>query len=59
MERFMSRKFIVTLCFALLVAGRDALGIKVSDDSILALAGVVVSYLAAQGWIDAKEKKDA
>jgi hypothetical protein len=56
MDKFLSRKFVVTMMFTLLVAGRDALGIKIDDDSILALAGVVAAYLAAQGWIDGKEK---
>jgi hypothetical protein len=59
MSKFLSRKFVVTLVFALLVAFRDQLGIDASDDSIMALAGVVASYLAMQGLIDTKEKKDA
>lgn len=56
MDKFASRKFVVTMTFALLIAGRDWLGIKIDDESLMYLAGVVATYLAAQGWIDAKEK---
>lgn len=62
MNKLLSRKFLVTLAFTLLVASRDAIGLKVSDDDLMALAGVVVTYIAAQGWFDVadvKRKKDA
>lgn len=54
--KFASRKFIVTTMFTLLVACRDWLDIKIDDDSLMAIAGVVVTYLAGQTWLDSKEK---
>lgn len=56
MERFASRKFIVTLAFGLLVACRDWLKIAITDDALMTLAGVVATYLVGQTVLDSKEK---
>lgn len=57
MDKLVSRKLIVTLVYALLVALNDKIGLKMSEDALLGLAAVCGAYLAAQGWIDAKEKE--
>lgn len=57
MDKFISRKFVVTLVYALLVALNDRLGLKVSEDALLGLAGVASAYLLGQSYADAKETK--
>lgn len=57
MDKLLSRKFIVTLVYMLLVAGRDSLGLDLGDGELMNITAAVVSYLAAQGWIDSREKK--
>lgn len=56
MEKFASRKFIVTLAFGLLVACRDWLKLPITDEALMTLAGVVATYLAGQIYLDGKEK---
>ena len=51
-KSFLSRKFVVTLVYALLVALNDAIGLKMTEDALLGLAGVVSAYLIAQGLND-------
>lgn len=59
MNKLLSRKFLVTLAYALLVVVRDAAGLKISDADLMVLAGVVATYVVTQGWLDSKEPKDA
>lgn len=56
MGKFASRKFLVTLISAAFVALNQALGLDLSEETILAVAGIVVAYLAGQSYVDRKEK---
>lgn len=59
MEKLFSRKLIVTLVYPLLVAVVKALKLDVSDELLMATAGVAASYLLGQSYVDAKEKANA
>lgn len=54
MSKFISRKLVITFCYALLVALNKKTGLDVADEILMALAGVVATYLAAQGYVDSK-----
>lgn len=54
MDRFKSRKFWLTVATALLLACNQRLGLGLDEDTVLGIAGLVVAYLAAQGWVDGR-----
>lgn len=55
MGKLLSRKLAVTLLTAAIVAVNKALGLGLSEEEVLALVGLAVSYLVAQGWVDGRE----
>lgn len=59
MSKFLSRKLIVALAYPLFVGIAKALKLDISDELLMTLAGVAASYMVAQGWADASEKKNA
>lgn len=57
-SKWVSRKLAVAVLTALLVTLNKVIGLDLSEDSILALSGVAVAYLIAQGYVDSKESKE-
>jgi len=55
MEKFVSRKLILTLVVVLLVAGSDMLGLDLSDETLSSLTTMVLSFVGAQGLVDVSE----
>ena len=55
MEKFVSRKLILTLVVILLVAGSDMLGLDLSDETLSSLTTMVLSFVGAQGLVDVSE----
>ena len=55
MEKFVSRKLILTLVVVILVAGSDMLGLGLSDDTLTSLTTMVLSFVGAQGLVDVSE----
>ncbi len=51
-----SRKLWVTVVGAALVAFADGLGFQVTEAQIYALMGMVMTYLGAQGMVDARNR---
>jgi hypothetical protein len=54
MSKFISRKLAITLCYGLLVALNGKLGLNITENVLMALAGAVSTYLVAQGYVDSK-----
>ena len=55
MEKFVSRKLILTLVVVVIVAGSDMLGLGLSDDTLTSLTTMVLSFVGAQGLVDVSE----
>mgnify|MGYP003114644326 FL=1 len=55
MEKFVSRKLILTLVVVILVAGSDMLGLGLSDETLSSLTTMVLSFVGAQGLVDVSE----
>tara|TARA_R100001086_G_scaffold132916_1_gene69035 strand:+ start:420 stop:650 length:231 start_codon:yes stop_codon:yes gene_type:complete len=55
MEKFVSRKLILTLVVVVLVAGSDMLGLGLSDETLSSLTTMVLSFVGAQGLVDVSE----
>ena len=55
MEKFVSRKLILTLVVVVLVAGSDMLGLGLSDETLTSLTTMVLSFVGAQGLVDVSE----
>ena len=55
MEKFISRKLILTLVVVLLVAGSAMMGLNLSDETLSSLTTMVLSFVGAQGLVDVSE----
>ena len=55
MNKFVSRKLILTLVVVLIVAGSDMLGLDLSDETLSSLTTMVLSFVGAQGLVDVSE----
>lgn len=55
MGKLLSRKLAVTILTVAIVALNKAFGLSLSEEEVLALVGLAVSYLVAQGWVDGRE----
>lgn len=53
MEKLKSRKFWLAVTTALLVVANQGLDLNLPEDSILTIAGVVISYIFGQSLVDA------
>lgn len=59
MDRFLSRKLLMALAsVASILLGDYSINGTVHQETLMATAGIVIAYLAAQGWVDGKEKKE-
>ena len=56
MSKFLSRKFIMSLVGGLLLVGNDGLVLNLPKDSILSLAGIIMTYVLGQSYVDSKVK---
>lgn len=56
-SKLLSRKFLLTILTAGIVAFNDALGWGLSQETIITISGVVVSYVAIEGTKDIVTKK--
>ncbi len=57
LEKLKSRKFWMAVISALLIIANDGLGLKIPTDAVMALAGVVISYILGQSYVDANKKE--
>ena len=57
MDKLKSRKLWMAVAGALLVIANEGLGLGLPEDSILALAGILVAYILGQGVVDAQRAK--
>ena len=52
MEKFVSRKLILTIVVVVIVAGSDMLGLDLSAETLSSLTTMVLSFVGAQGLVD-------
>jgi hypothetical protein len=55
MEKFVSRKLILTVIVVVIVAGSDMLGLDLTDETLSSLTTMVLSFVGAQGLVDVSE----
>jgi uncharacterized membrane protein len=55
MNKFKSRKFWLTVVMALLVIANDGLQLNLPSEAIMTVAGVVISYIVGESYIDGKK----
>jgi hypothetical protein len=55
MNKFKSRKFWLTVVTALLVIANDGLQLNLPSEAIMTVAGVVISYIVGESYIDGKK----
>lgn len=55
-EKLKSRKFWITIVSVLLVTVNDELGLGLDTESIMYFAGIVITYLLGQSFIDARKE---
>jgi|TARA_R100001082_G_C4214988_1_gene96716 hypothetical protein len=55
MEKFVSRKLILTIVVVVIVAGSDMLGLDLADETLSSLTTMVLSFVGAQGLVDVSE----
>ena len=56
MSKLKSRKFWMTVISALLVVLNEGLGLGIDSETVLAFAGIVMSYILGQSHVDAKKE---
>lgn len=54
MEKFRSRKFLMALASFLFVVLTDLLGIDVNQQTYWTVAGIALTYIAGEAYVDAK-----
>lgn len=57
MEKFTSRKFIVAVLTAAGILLSAVTGVELSDAQIASLAGIVMTYLGGQSYVDGKRSQ--
>tara|TARA_R100000234_G_scaffold118446_1_gene98898 strand:- start:183 stop:419 length:237 start_codon:yes stop_codon:yes gene_type:complete len=55
MDKFLSRKLLLTLGAIVIVAGSDLLGLGLDDESLNAIVTMVLGLVGAQGLVDTAE----
>ena len=55
MDKFLSRKLLLTLGAIVIVAGSDLLGLGLDDESLSAIVTMVLGLVGAQGLVDTAE----
>lgn len=56
-SKLTSRKFWMALIGAALLLLNQGLDLDIDSNAVLGFAGIVMSYLVSQGWVDGKEKE--
>ena len=54
-SKFKSRKFWMAVISAVLVILNEGLGHRINTDTVLAFAGIVMSYIFGQAIVDSKK----
>lgn len=57
-EKFLSRKFIVTVLSSVFLSGSAALGLHIPTETILAVSGIIASYVLGASYVDGKIPTD-
>lgn len=50
-----SRKFWMAVISAALVVANEGLGLGIDSDTVLAFAGIIMSYIFGQAYVDSKK----
>lgn len=57
MKKFTSRKFWLAVISGLLVIANDGLGLGIDEQTVLAFAGIVMSFIFGEAYVDGKRKE--
>lgn len=55
LEKIKSRKFIISVVSAVLVLLNQGLGYELPTETVLGFAGIVISYVLGQSYVDAQK----
>lgn len=58
MNKLKRRKLWMAVVSAILVVLNEGLGLGVDGETVLAFAGIVMSYIFGQAYVDGKTKKE-
>lgn len=58
MKKFTSRKFLMAVVTGMLVIVNQGLGLNIPTDAVLTVAGVAISYILGEAYVDGKVKGD-
>lgn len=59
MRKFKSRKFWMAVISAALVIANEGLGLGIDEQTVLAFAGIVMSFIFGESYVDGKRVKEA
>lgn len=54
MNKFKSRKFLMSLVAAGLIVANEGLGLNLPTEAVMTIAAVVVGYVASEAYVDGK-----
>jgi uncharacterized membrane protein len=54
-EKMKSRKFLMASVSAALVIANQGLGVQLPAETVTSFAGIVISYLLGQSYVDSKK----
>lgn len=57
-EKLKSRKFWVTVVSAILIVLNEGLGLDIDSETVLGFAGIIISYLLGQSYVDSKSQNE-
>lgn len=57
MSKLKSRKFWIAIISAALLVAKDGLGIEVDNETVMAFAGIVITWIIGEAAVDAKRAK--
>ena len=55
MDKIKSRKFWLAVISALLIVANQGLDLGLPDASIMTVAGIIISYILGQSFVDSKK----
>ena len=54
MEKLKSRKFWMSIVGGVLVILNDGIGLSLPTETVVSFAGIIMSYIFSQGYVDSK-----
>jgi uncharacterized membrane protein len=55
-SKLKSRKFWMAVVTAILVVANEGLGLKLPTDAVMAVAGIAITYILGESYVDANRR---